>query len=206
MDPTELSLKLSEITLQTKRAEILSDFLKIGIPSLITLCSLLSAYWIAKRSNEKDVTITKLKIDSDSKKEIMSREVALIKNISVGISQVHNNATQYISLFAAKLDLLANGLPFPDDIKTKLSDAYDVHVKSMHDNIVIESNVLLLGDQQIIASFIEYHSLLTAIGKDYAPHNIQVRYNDLMNEGHKLNTQKETLFRFLSASYLAGYS
>lgn len=69
MDPSEISLKIAEITLATKRSEIWSDVLKIGIPSLIAVISLIITYFISKRSNEKDIAITKLKIGSDSKKE-----------------------------------------------------------------------------------------------------------------------------------------
>ncbi len=206
MEPAELSLKLVEITLQKKHAEILSDILKIGIPSLITLCSLLSAYLIAKKSNEKDITITKLKFDSDSNKEIMTREIELVKNVSVGLSEVHNTASQYTSLFAAKLDLLRSGLPFPKEREDNLSAAYDAYVKRLHDNIVIESNILLLGNQEIIDAFRAYHSLITSVCTNHAPHDVQIKYNDLLNEVNKLNAQKETVFRSLSARYLSGYS
>lgn len=206
MEPAELSLKLVEITLQTKHAEILSDILKIGIPSLITLCSLLSAYLIAKKSNEKDITITKLKIDSDSNKEIMNREIELVKNVSVGLSEVHNAASQYTSLFAAKLDLLRSGLPFPKESEDNLSTAYDAYVKRLHDNIVIESNILLLGNQEIIDAFRAYNSLITSVCTNHAPHDVQIKYNELLNEVNKLNAQKETVFRLLSARYFSGYS
>ena len=40
MESSDISLKNAELILQTKRADLWGDVLKIGIPSLITLISL----------------------------------------------------------------------------------------------------------------------------------------------------------------------
>ena len=207
MDPSEISLKIAEITLATKRSEIWSDVLKIGIPSLIAVISLIITYFISKRSNEKDIAITKLKIGSDSKKETKNQEVELIKSISGDLSKVYDKSSRYTSLLAAKLDMLKDGLPFPKKNEDKLSELYELYTISLHDNIAIEASILLLGDEDITDIFRKYNSLLSGTCTNYAPHDTTAnKYNELLNEVMKLGKQKDFLFRLLSKRYLAGYA
>lgn len=128
-------------------------------------------------------------VNIDTKDEMLLYERAgsrcfFNNNIFFGeyIITLRYNATKYKSSFAVKLALLSDGKPFPDTEEVELINTYDQCVKSMLDNIVIESNILLLGDQQIIAAFREYNFLFTAL---HALYDVKVKYEDLMNAGYK---------------------
>jgi hypothetical protein len=199
MEPLEISLKLAEITLQTKKADLYGDLVKIGIPSFIALVGAVSSFILALKNYKKDLIIAKLNIDNESNKNKGKLKSDLIKEISIGISKLHSLVIKYSSLFASKLDLSDDNLPFP--AMNDLSKLHNELILALHEFYETETNILLLGNNNIIAAFRDFHTSITYLCSEYNPID-SGNYNKFNQDTININIKKEALFKELSAHYL----
>lgn len=198
METSEITLKLAELVLQTKQADIRSDLIKIGIPSLVALVGTISTIIIGLKSHQKDLTVAKLNAEKESSTEKARLKVALIREISSGIAEVHVATIEYASLFASKIDLSAKGYSFPamDDLRNKHKHL----LNKLHDIYKTQSDVLLLGQSEVIKSFHEFYHSMTEFSEEYSPTSA-ADYDKVNQDTYAIYQKKETLYRQLSDLY-----
>lgn len=199
METSEVALKLAGLVLQTKQADIRSDLIKIGIPSLVALVGAISTIIIGLKSHQKDLTIAKLNLEKESSKERTKLKVELIREISNDIAAIHVAAIEYASHYASKIELLAEGRPFPE--MGKLRDKYEVMIKKMQENYKTDTAVLLLGEIEIIQTFRELSSSVTKFCSKYNPISNYADCGSLHQDTYTINQKKEVLYQQLSGLY-----
>lgn len=74
--------------IQLITTELLSDLIKIGVPSLIALAGTISSVVLAIKGNRKDIQIEKLRIENEAEKERNKRKGELIEQISVNLTKL----------------------------------------------------------------------------------------------------------------------
>ncbi len=197
METSEITLKLAELVLQTKQADIRSDLIKIGIPSLVALVGTISTIIIGLKSHQKDLTVAKLNAEKENRTETARLRVALIREISNDIAELHVATIEYASLFASKIDLSAKGYPFPS--MDGLRDKHEHLLNKLREIYKTQSNVLLLGQAEVIKLFHEFYHSMTEFSC-YSPAST-ADYDKFTRDTYGINQKKEKLYQLLSALY-----
>lgn len=203
MNQTDISLKLAEIALDKEKTELLSDFVKIGIPSLIALVGLVSTFLLTKSGYKKDLLIQKIKNTHDSKKEIKERTGQLISNITINLTELHSNMIKYSSLLSAKLEVEHDGEHFPDDKRHELSQNYQELLMSLHTMFEVEAEIYLLGEKEVQKAFTDYQVKLLELHSNYQPSFNPALRDQLIDITADIRDLRENLFKLLSSSYLS---
>lgn len=140
---------------------VLSDLIKIGIPSFVAIIGTLSTIIISLKSHKKDLMIEQLKYKNDIEKEKFTRVKELVQLCAKEITKLHAVLTSYTSYLYAKLDAEKDGEILEEnailnalDYRHDLIDAYSA-------NITTQSYIFLIGDEILTKTFIRYYSSIS---------------------------------------------
>jgi len=197
MDVSEISLKLAQLSLQTKQTEIWSDLIKIGIPSFVALAGAYCAYHTGIKSNQKDLIIAKL---GSKSKQLEDRSKLInisIVEISISITSFHISVTEFISLFVSSM---SGNFSDQDKIATLIKKQYSV-VDKISCLYEVESKILLLGNTDVVTKFDDFKNNLLNIFREL---KIGDKFDQetLAQRGQIIRNKKDVLYKALSDIYL----
>lgn len=202
MNEAEIALKTAELALSKARSELFDDALKIGIPSLVAIVGIISTYFLTRSGHKKDLKIEALRASHETKKEINTRTGDLIRNITIGLSRLHQAMLLYANHLFAKVDMERDGLAFPEKNRKELSAQYQAYVDILHDSFSIEAQVFLLGQKDINEKFVRYQAALSEFSMNFVPSigpDMQEQFQPRLLHIRDL---RERLFESLSEVYL----
>ncbi len=202
MDESELVLKTAELALSKSKAELYDDALKIGIPSIVALAGIVSTYFLTTSSHKKDLKIQALQVKYDAQKEMYSCTGDLIKNIAIGLTELHKTMLTYAGHLSAKISMEKDGLTFPEKNRKELSSQYLAYVDILHESFSIEAQTFLLGKNDIDQKFENYRSAISDLSMNFSPSIGPDRLEELQNKLLKIRDFREVLFKSLSKVYL----
>lgn len=202
MNETELALKTVELALSKARAELYNDAIKIGIPSLVAIAGIFSTFFLTKSGHEKDLKIEALRASHETRKEVNTRTGDLIKNITIGLSRLHQTMLMYANNLFAKVDMEREGLVFPEKNRKELSAQYQAYVDILHDSFSVEAQIFLLGQKDIDEKFVSYQSALSELSMYFVPSIGADMQEQLQNRLLQIRDLRERLFDSLSRVYL----
>lgn len=202
MNESEIALKTAELTLSKANAELVSDAIKIGIPSIVAIAGTISTYLLTKSGHKKDLEIESLRASHETTKEINARTGDLIRNITIGLSRLHQSMLRYANHLYAKVDMEREGLVFPERNRKELSVQYQEFVDILHDSFSIEAQVFLLGKKDVDEKFMKYQSALSELSMTFVPSIGPDMREVLQQRLITIRDQREGLFGSLSKVYL----
>ncbi len=202
MDESELALKTAETALSKSRAELYSDLVKIGIPSLIAIAGIVSTYLLTKASHAKDLVIENLRDSHNTKNEINERTGELIKEITTDISKLNKTMLLYSNGLHAKITMDRDRLLFPEENKKELSNKYHDFVEMLHDIFSTEAKVMLLGRENINENFFNYQIELTRLSTNLNPFVGPDKIDELDQRLFRTRDLHKALIQSLSTVFL----
>ena len=201
MDEIQLALEATKLSIKLKNTELVSDLLKIGIPSLVAIAGLVSTYFLNKQNNMKDLQITKLKIDSGSEKEIVILKRNLVEKISLHVSRVYSSFSNYGISFGAKLELIQQQKDFTQILENQLQKDYLDCGILLDNNHEAESYLHLLGDKTSLEKYTNFRNILLRIGSDYPPNKTNITRVEVLKTVAELATASKEFYKSLSSVY-----
>ena len=193
--------EMEEVQASKEMVEIYSDLVKIGIPSLVAIVGAVASFVLALKNIRKDVLIENLRIEKDLEEERNKRAGAIIEEVSSSISEIQYKLSQYASRYAAKIDVVADGLPFPPEEKQRLSTYYDQLNKTLQLGASTRTKLHLLGKEELISCFDSYWKTVTYISAHFAPHD-RNRYEEVMASTLENEKRNRELMGKLSEVFL----
>jgi len=202
MDESEIILKMAELALSKSRTELFNDALKIGIPSIVAIAGIISAYLLTRSGHKKDLKIENLRVSHDTQKEAHARTGDLVKSISIELIRLHQVMLTYTGSLFVKLDMEKDGLQFPEKSRQELSAHYKAYVDILSESYAIGAQILLLGQKDIGEQFANYRTAVTKLSLNFAPSIGQDMLEKLQPEILSTTDIREKLFESLSDAYL----
>lgn len=202
MNESEIALKIAGLALSKARAELVNDAIKIGIPSIVAIAGVISTFLLTKSGHKKDLEIESLRASNETQKEIYARTGDLIKNITIGLSRLHQVMLLYANHLFAKVDMEKDGLQFPEKNRKELSAQYLAFVDILHDSFSVEAQVFLLGKKDIDEKFMNYQSALSELSMNFVPSIGPDMQEALQQKLLATRNLREMLFDSLSEVYL----
>jgi hypothetical protein len=206
MNESEIALKTAELALSKAKAELVNDAIKIGIPSIVAIAGVISTFFLTKSGHKKDLEIESLRATNETQKEINARTGDLIKNITIGLSRLHQAMLLYANHLFAKVDMEKDGLQFPEKNRKELSAQYQAFVDILHDSFSVEAQIFLLGKKDIDEKFMNYQSALSELSMNFVPSIGPDMQEALQQRLLATRDLREMLFDSLSEVYLIDVS
>lgn len=141
--------------------ELISDLIKIGIPSVVALAGTLSSLILAWWGHKQSLFIKKIQYLHDIQKERDSRTGDLVRECSLQINSLHDDFVSFGIMFYAKVDTLANMDPWLEAEQEVITARFQKALDSLQRHAAVKSYVMLLGDDELSEM---YKSYLAAIG------------------------------------------
>lgn len=126
-------------------ASWIKDLIQIGIPSLVTLVSLLVTFLLGKASHQKDIAIANLSSESEKRKITSERKANLIKNIATALTEVENACGTYSGIFRRT----RKDTPVPISASQELQDAFCALSSAIDKCCGARTATYLLGDSRV---------------------------------------------------------
>lgn len=143
--------------------ELLSDLIKIGIPSLVALAGTLSSVAMAWWAHKQNLNIEGLKHRNEAEKERYARTGELVKLCAIEVGELHHHLTAYASVLFARMDTEAAGEPWPQAEQELLAERFQEAVAALHKHLSIQSYVVLLGDADLSKKHQEYLGVVSRL-------------------------------------------
>lgn len=179
MSELEISIKLAELSAQVAQTSLLSDVVKVGIPSLIAIVSSVLAYklsvsnasinlQIAKNNREFDEKIEQLKIKHENHKEYKNQSYAIIQELAQSATEIYNAANKYFIFITTKLHLKSLSENISENMETELGKEYLNFAEIFNNNHnKATANTLLIGDKEIESHWRLFERALVRMRHDY---------------------------------------
>ncbi len=128
---------------------LLSDLIKIGIPSVIALVGTVSSVFLVIKGHKKDIKIEQLRIDNEEEKERNKRKGELIEEITLSITKLQSSFVTYATLLSAKIVTESLSEVFPEKSRKELSQFYQDFIEELHNSVTLEAHVSLLCNKGV---------------------------------------------------------
>lgn len=182
-------------------ARVYSDLIKVGIPSAVAIVSATFSFFIAKKGYRKDIEIENLRTAAEIEHRRSEREGELIKDSTSKLNVLHGAFVRYGIEYATYIETQNEGGRYSAVARAKLSDLYGSAVNSLHMGTEIQTNILLLGDGELVDMFRDYQANLSKFTTMYPP-DAYARYPVVTNALVSANELQDKLYKRLSAIYL----
>lgn len=148
--------------------ELISDLIKIGIPSLVafagTISSLLLAWW----GNKQSLLITNLQHSHDQQIERNNRTGELAKLCASDLSRLNDKFISFGTILYAKIDTLNCNDPWPEAEQELITERFQEALLSLANHTTIKSYIMLLGDDRLTDLHDAYLESVSKVTTSYA--------------------------------------
>lgn len=176
-----------------------SDLIKIGIPSLFAVASLVANCWQTRKGHEKDLTIEKLRHSAEAWKAMTEKRSALVMEIATKITAAENALAMHSGIF--RKHGIADESQVSDEILDEARTVFAGVNATVDSCIGATVLVRLLGDAKTTAQFELFLQSLFSFQKYANPNQSMDRF-ELMEWSDKVKHQKNAVLGSLSAIYL----
>jgi hypothetical protein len=139
--------------------ELISDAVKIGIPSLVALAGTASAVAISKISNRHALDLEIQRSRNAAGREEEQRRTDLVHRTAVALTRLHHHVIGLAAILSARYDTLASEDDWGDDEISIENDARQNLVTAVHTHFEAKTQVLLLGDKNLIVKHEAYYRM-----------------------------------------------
>lgn len=189
------------VTLHMDSNELISDLIKIGIPSLVafagTISSLLLAWW----GNKQNILITNLQHSHTQQVERNNRTGELAKLCARDLSRLNDKFVSFGTIFYAKIDTLNCDDLWPEAEQKLITERFQEALLSLGNHATIKSYILLLGDERLAGLHDAYLKTVSKITTSYALFGYmeQEEFSNAMEQSSHLHVN---LTKIISDIYL----
>lgn len=148
--------------------ELISDLIKIGIPSVVALAGTISSLLLASWGNRQSILIAKLQHHHNQEIERNNRTGELAKLCAADLSKLHERFISFCTIFFAKIDTLACNDPWLEAEQELINDRYQEALLSLSNHTTIRSYATLLGNDELARTHQIYLDLISKIINTYA--------------------------------------
>lgn len=175
--------------------EILSDLIKIGIPSIVALGGTISTLLLAQWGHRQNTRIAKLQHYHNKEAERNSRTGELAKVCAAEISRLHKEFINFCIIFSAKIDTLTCNDPWDEAEQSLMTERYQQALLALSGHTSISSYTMLLGSEELIRAHSMYLSLVSVIINAYTQSDeIDIdTFNKTINESNAWHAKLTTL-------------
>ena len=162
MDENQIALETAKIVLATKQSQLLSDLIKVGIPSLIAIISGIVTYKISVNNSNVNVKlselsktheekIAKLNFEQDITKIIDERRYKLFTEIANDLVVIIDSNDKYLSRISTKRHIVEKEDKMPHTLNKSLIDVFLNAVKEK-DGLLkkVIASALLTGNKELV--------------------------------------------------------
>jgi hypothetical protein len=182
---------------------VLSDLIKIGIPSLVALAGTVASGILAIKGHRKDLEIERLRDVNAREQERSKRSGELVRMAAVGVSRLQLTALTYANMLFAKLDMEKDKLLFPDGSQRQLSAHYQELTDQLHSVIAVQAQILLTGDVQLVERFKTYWGSMAEFCSKATPSDFEGGLGALKQWLIRLADSHDAVFEALSNLYMS---
>jgi hypothetical protein len=170
--------------------ELLSDLIKIGIPSLVALTGTLSSILLAWWSHKQSLLIEELKHTHEANKERNIRTGELVRSCAIEINNLHTDLTAFAVILHAKIDTIVCGDPWPEAEQELIAERFQTALTTAHRHNSVRSQIMLLGNNELSYLYQEYLETVGQIFNTYAEEEIMQAENfeSLMDRSRSLQS------------------
>lgn len=147
--------------------ELISDLIKIGIPSVVALAGVISSLLLALWGNKQSILIAKLQHHHNQEIEKNNRTGELAKTCAAEVSKLHDHFISFCTIFFAKIDTLSCHEIWSETEQELISDRYQEALLSLSSHTTIRSYTILLGNEELAKTHAIYLDLVSQIINTY---------------------------------------
>jgi hypothetical protein len=183
----------------TPASSLLSDLMKIGIPSLVAVASAYYSYRLGRAGHQKDILIENIRSNFDKSRTESEKKSALVIEIVAKISAVENAMGRHSGVFRS--ENIKDETTVTSDVMAKVRAVFNDVEAAIDGCTGARAQVDLLGDQKLSAQFTLFlESLFTFQNKARPEENMDPF--DLMDWFANVSRQKEPVLKKLSDIHL----
>lgn len=181
--------------------ELISDLIKIGIPSVVALAGTLSSLILAWWGHKQNLFVKKMQYIHDTEQERNSRTGDLIKSCILDINSLHDNFIAFGIMLFAKVDTLIHDDPWPETEQEVIALRFQTAITSLHKHTTVKSYVMLLGNTELTHTYLTYLDTIGHVIKTYGECEMMRpdELNEFMDRSHALQL---SIVKKMSAIYL----
>ncbi|SDX28177.1 hypothetical protein SAMN05216287_2684 [Pseudomonas kuykendallii] len=183
------------VTLHMESNELISDLIKIGIPSVVALAGTISSLLLALWGNKQSTLIAKLQHHHNQEIERNNRTGELAKICAADLSKLHNHFISFCTVFFAKIDTIVCNDPWPETEQELINYRYQEALLSLSNHAAIKSYITLLGNKELTRTHQIYLNFVSEIISAYSESgdmdaNIFEKLVDQSNHAHAQLTKQ----------------
>lgn len=207
----EIAVQLAKLSAEVKQMSVLSDFIKVGIPSLVAIISAILTYKISTINSSTNIQIQKnnkifdkeienLKMDFEREKEYTNRSYIIAKELANNASVIYDA----IKIYTHSINgLIHSGEK--DEVTEHMKETTVKNYNTSHliyneNKNKIMSSALLIDDEKIKKNVKLFNNTANEIFSECSPFT-ELSFDELIKIQEKNEKATELLFIALS-SYL----
>jgi len=177
----------------------ISDLIKIGIPSLVTLATGLYAYLLGRAGHKKDIAIEQLRSDSANARIASEKKSALVMEVAAKISAVENAMGRHSGVFRS--ENIKDESTVTVDALEKAREAFREVGNAIDACIGARVQIDLLGDSKLSARYTIFMESLFTYQAQARPDKNMNGF-DLTGWFNRVGNQKAEVLRMLGEIHL----
>lgn len=182
-------------------AQVLSDLIKIGIPSLVAIVTAVISAYLALKAHKKDLIIEKLRIADSTKKDLKTRQGELIERIAGDLNTVQVPLIKYGTFVAEDI---VSDIKIPIAVEMRqmsISDAYEALSEAVQNGSRTKVDIYLLGNRSLVSAYEEYWQSLKTFLNQCSPAK-GFDLDTLLSRHEVVKRKQEVILEALSNMYL----
>lgn len=187
------------MTTSADTASWVTTLIQIGIPSLVTLASLIVTFHLGRASHQKDIAIANFAADSEKRKMTSERKANLITDITAALAGVENAHSAYSGIFR-RIEIEDASAPIAPS--QELQDAFSTLSSAIDRCCGARTATYLLGNSRFNALFELYLQDNFGFQKKANPIHSGASPIELDDLFSKLSSRRKELLGLLSDLYL----
>lgn len=180
---------------------LISDLIKIGIPSVVALAGTLSSLILAWWGHKQSLFIKKIQYLHDIQKERDSRAGDLVRDCSLQINTLHDDFVSFGVMLYAKVDTLANMDPWLEAEQEAITARFQKTLNSLQRHTAVKSYVMLLGDDELYGMYKRYLAVVGQVVGAYSSDKL-MSVDELNLFIDQANGVQSEIMRKMSSIYL----
>lgn len=181
--------------------ELISDLIKIGVPSVVALAGTLSSLVLAWWGHKQNLFIKKIQYLHDTQKERDFRTGDLVKNCSLEINALHDDFVAFGIMLYAKVDTLACLDPWLEAEQEVIAERFQKTVQSLQKHTAVKSYVMLLGNDELSRLYQNYLGVVGQVVGIYSSDEV-MSIADLNEFIDQANGMQLEIMKKMSCMYL----
>lgn len=197
MDENQSVIEVVKLLSKSNSSHILSDLIKVGIPSLVAIISGLVTYKISKNNANANIQIAELSHAHDKDKIYRERRHDNLNIIANGVTSIYEKGHRYLLSIAAVRMQEERNKEVSSHLREDMTDKYIEldSIKNEHLNNAISLG-LLFGDRDLISKLDEYDELITEI-QSSCSFDTELPYLEISKFTIKLKKVRDDIFIIL---------